>query len=85
MYRSRVGLANLASPFGAARERVVAVARVRGATCCVVQVLAIPVLVADGQHRVRRGVQVLDRRRVSFLRWVSGASWALLGGPMIRG
>ena len=42
MYRSRVGLANLASPFGATRERVVAVARVRGATCRVVQVLAIP-------------------------------------------
>ena len=42
MYRSRVGLANLASPFGVARERVVAVARVRGATCRVVQVLAIP-------------------------------------------
>ena len=42
MYRSRVGLANLASLCGATRERVVAVARVRGATCRVVQVLAIP-------------------------------------------
>ena len=56
-----------------------------------------PVLVADGQHRVRRGVQVLDRRRRQLLavglRCVLGAagrphdtgpgptSWALVWAP----
>ena len=59
MYRSRGELANLARRASASSRWLVCVAR-RVASF---KFSRFPVLVADGQHRVRRGVQVLDRRR----------------------